>query len=304
MKIVAKNITKIFDSKVIIDNASFEIEAGEIVGLIGPNGAGKTTVMKMLVGLLKYESGEICYDNKDIYGNFDDYISKVGCSIETPSFYPYMTGKKNLECVTKLYDENEILNEIKDILEIDKYIGKKVSKYSLGMKQRLGVCRAFAGTPKLVILDEPTNGLDVEGIIEFREKIRLIAKKYNISILISSHNIKEIEEICDRVLMINDKKIEEIYTKTILDYVTYRVETQNTDITKKLLNKIGGIRVVSDENGLIINDSNPRGLVLKQLITMGDEVYAWEKQSYDLETQYIEKVKAKKDEKTEKDRDC
>lgn len=230
MIININNITKKYDERTVIDNVSFNVNEGEIVGLIGENGAGKTTIMKMLVNLIKINSGEILFDGVNIEDEFENYISQVGASIETPTFYPYMSGKENLECVGRLYekDNNQVIEELIDILDVKKYIDRRVSKYSLGMKQRLGVCRAFIGNPKFVILDEPTNGMDVSGIIEFRRAIKEIVEKYKMSMLISSHNLNEIKEICDRILLVKDGKIEEIFLNNKDKISTrYEVEAEN-----------------------------------------------------------------------------
>lgn len=197
-----ENVTKKYRNQIALDNISFTLSQGEIIGLVGPNGAGKTTLMRIIVGLINNYSGKVFINNCDVKANYNK--EKIGAVIESPSFYPYMSGYKNLIYFSYLsgkMDKKEILN-IVDLLGLANVINKKVKKYSMGMKQRLGIAQALLHNPKLLVLDEPTNGLDPNGIHEIRGYLQDIATEKKISMLISSHVLSEIEKICDKVLVI------------------------------------------------------------------------------------------------------
>ncbi|HBB45025.1 MAG TPA: bacitracin ABC transporter ATP-binding protein, partial [Clostridiales bacterium] len=159
------NLTKVFKNRVAVDNVSFEIIKGEIFGLIGPNGAGKTTIIRMLTGLAEPTSGEIYIDGISLRKHFEKAIAKLGGIIETPELYSYMTGMENLKFFASLYPDitKEKIDEIVKLVGMEKRIYDKVRTYSLGMKQRIGIAQALLHDPKLLILDEPTNGLDPNG---------------------------------------------------------------------------------------------------------------------------------------------
>lgn len=208
-----ENISKVIGGRRIVDDFSLDMKPGEIVGLLGPNGAGKTTIMRMLVGLIKASSGNITIGKYALNSEFLKAISKVGAVIETPQLYPYLTGYENLLLLSRIngkkYTNN--IDEIVKLVQLEESIHHKVSTYSLGMRQRLGVAQALVHEPELVILDEPMNGLDPIGVKQLREYLRTIAKEKKVSILISSHILAEIELLCDRVVVLqNGKMVSEI----------------------------------------------------------------------------------------------
>ena len=193
-----KNISKEYKDYKALDNVSFSLNKGEIVGLIGPNGAGKTTLMRIIVGLTKQYNGEV---------NLIDNTS-IGCVIETPSFYPYMTGYENLKYLAELNDvSTEKVMETIELLGLKEALNKKVKGYSLGMRQRLGIAAALLREPKLLILDEPTNGLDPAGIHELREYIKDIVIKKEITVLISSHILDELSKLATYYGFIDNGKM-------------------------------------------------------------------------------------------------
>lgn len=208
------NLTKVFKNRVAVDNVSFEIIKGEIFGLIGPNGAGKTTIIRMLTGLAEPTSGEIYIDGISLRKHFEKAIAKLGGIIETPELYSYMTGMENLKFFASLYPNitKEKIDEIVKLVGMEKRIYDKVRTYSLGMKQRIGIAQALLHDPKLLILDEPTNGLDPNGIKDMRKFLIGLARKKNISILVSSHILSEMEQLCDTVAIIDGGKILEVKT--------------------------------------------------------------------------------------------
>lgn len=198
------NVHKSIRNKEIIKGISFAINEGEILGFLGPNGAGKSTTLRMIVGLSSPTSGKILIDNHNITKDYVKAMSKVGCIIEGPDMYNYLSGLENLKMLASMNKNvtNEDIVRAIELVGMQNRINDKVSTYSLGMKQRLGLAQALIHKPKLLILDEPTNGLDPAGINEFRHIIKDLAKKENIAVLISSHLISEVELMCDTVAII------------------------------------------------------------------------------------------------------
>ena len=206
-----ENLHKSFRKKEILKSVSLEIGSGDILGFIGPNGAGKTTTIKLILGLQKIGSGKVIINGYDIQKDFEKAIAKVGSIIENPDLYMYMSGYDNLKLISNLYpnvDEKRI-NEVIKLVGLENRINDKVSKYSLGMRQRLGVAQAILHKPNLLILDEPTNGLDPEGIKDLRELLVKLSKEENMGILISSHNLAELESFCNKVSIIKNGVIVE-----------------------------------------------------------------------------------------------
>lgn len=201
-----KNLSKSFGKRRILSDINLKIYEGDIVGLIGPNGAGKTTLIKSITSLYKIDSGSIIICNFDIKKELEEALSKIGCIIENPDIYNELTGRKNIEIVKLLNNikDNDYIEEMIDFVKLRNRIDEKVKKYSLGMKQRLALICALIKKPKLLILDEPTNGLDPKGIKELREMIKKISVEDNISVLISSHILKEVENICDKIVIIKE----------------------------------------------------------------------------------------------------
>lgn len=204
-----KNVSKVIKGKAIVDKLSFDIRKGEIVGLLGPNGAGKTTTIRMMTGLIKMTEGDVLVQGHSIRSDFKQAIANMGAIIENPEFYGHMTGYDNLKQYQRMSDgiEESRIQKVVELVGLQEAMNKKVKAYSLGMRQRLGIAQALLHSPKLLILDEPTNGLDPAGIREMREYMRTIAEVEGISILISSHMLAEIEQICHRAVVIQNGKL-------------------------------------------------------------------------------------------------
>ena len=210
--IKVRNISKTINKKKILDNINFDIYEGEIVGLVGKNGAGKSTLLKIMTGLYSYDEGEIYYYNYNLKTDYEKAMSIVGTLIENPDMYSNLTGKKNLELFKSMFkgiDEGTV-EEIVRIVEMEKYLGKKFKTYSLGMKERLGIASSLINKPKILILDEPTNGLDREGI---KKIMKMLKELKDTTIIISSHMLNDIEELCNKIIFINDGKIDSIKIK-------------------------------------------------------------------------------------------
>ena len=210
--IKVRNISKTINKKKILDNINFDVYEGEIVGLVGKNGAGKSTLLKIMTGLYSYDEGEIYYYNYNLKTDYEKAMSIVGTLIENPDMYSNLNGKKNLEIFKSMFkgiDEGTI-EEIVRIVEMEKYLGKKFKTYSLGMKERLGIASSLINKPKILILDEPTNGLDREGV---KNTMKMLKELKDTTIIISSHMLSDIEELCNKIIFINDGKIDSIKIK-------------------------------------------------------------------------------------------
>lgn len=204
--VCVRNISKTINGKKILHDINFDIYEGEIVGLVGPNGAGKSTLMKIMTGLYTYDSGSVCYYNYELKNDFEKAMSMIGTLIEYPDLYYNLSGKRNLEIFKTMFKnvDEETVEEIVKIVEMEKYLGKKFKTYSLGMKERLGIASALINKPKILILDEPTNGLDPVGI---KKVMNMLKSMKDTTIIISSHMLSEVESLCDKIIFINDGTI-------------------------------------------------------------------------------------------------
>ncbi len=200
-----EGLKKRIGKRTLVQDISFQVEAGEIFGFLGPNGAGKTTTIRMLVGLIRPTSGTVHIAGYDIRRQFLQAIRHVGCIVENPELYPYLSGRENLELFARM--SSVPTERIDEVVQISDRIEDKVKTYSLGMRQRLGIAQALLAQPKLLILDEPTNGLDPAGIREMRQFIRRLSREEGISIFISSHILHEVQLLCDRVAIIDHGKM-------------------------------------------------------------------------------------------------
>lgn len=200
-----KNLNKSFGSRSVIRNVSFDVYGGEIFGFLGPNGAGKTTTIKMIMGFLFPDSGEISICNMNLKKQYEKAMNLVGGIVENPEMYKEMTGYENLRMYARLHDgvTEARIQEVVALVGMQNRAGEKLKKYSLGMKQRIGLAQAIVHKPKLLILDEPTNGLDPAGIKELRDILKKLAHEENIAVFVSSHMLAEMELMCDRVAIID-----------------------------------------------------------------------------------------------------
>lgn len=224
-----KNVTKKIGSRLIIDDLSLTVYPGEVMGLLGPNGAGKTTTIRMIVGLMSMTKGDIMIQGKSIHKDFEDAISHVGGIVENPEMYKYLSGYKNLVHYARMAKgvSRERIDEVVKQVGLENRIQEKVKRYSLGMRQRLGLAQALLNKPSLLILDEPTNGLDPAGIREFREHLRKLAREEGVAVLVSSHLLSEMELMCDRIAIIQNGKL--IGVQTVNEFV--QEEAGNEKVT-------------------------------------------------------------------------
>ena len=206
-----KNLSKYFGKSKVVDSINLTIKEGEIFGFLGPNGAGKTTTIKMILGLLSIDEGEIKVNGYDVKKEFEKAMENASGIVENPDMYGYMTGRDNLKLYARLRGvKNERIDEVISLVDMKEAANMKVSKYSLGMKQRMGLALTLLNSPKLLILDEPTNGLDPAGIKHLRDILKEISRKDKVAVFVSSHILTEMELMCDKVAVINKGKIVKI----------------------------------------------------------------------------------------------
>lgn len=201
-------LTKKYSGKKVLDNLDLQADAGDIVGLVGPNGAGKSTTIKIIMRLIRENSGWVKIQGKENKQNGYEITQKIGFASESPSFYNYLTGYENLKLMANLYPNvsEKKIDEVVDLVDLKAGIYQKVKTYSTGMKQRLGLARALLNEPTLLILDEPTNGLDPRGIKDIYDILKQLSKEKGVAVLISSHQLHDIEKLCNKVVMINQGK--------------------------------------------------------------------------------------------------
>ncbi len=254
-----KNLTKIYKNRVAVDDVSFDVYEGEIFGFLGPNGAGKSTTIKMITGLATITNGDVYVCGYSIKRDFELAIRQVGGIIENPEMYSYMSGWDNLKFFANLYNgiSNERIHEVVKLVGLENRIKDKFKNYSLGMKQRLGIAQSLLHSPKILILDEPTNGLDPSGIQEMRRFLKHIAHNEKISILISSHILAEMEQICDTIAIIDHGKLIEIKNidqirKGILGGQRYCIKVDYPNYAGKLIYNNFDIEVELAGNNIIL----------------------------------------------------
>lgn len=204
-----RGISKSFKGRKIIDNLNLTVKRGDVFGFLGPNGSGKTTTIRMILRLIHTDGGTITINGYDVKNDFSRAIEKVGAIVEVPKFYGYLSGRKNLELTANLWGEDAKgrIDEVLELVGLSKRADDKFKTYSLGMKQRLGIANALVNNPSLVILDEPTNGLDPQGMKEIRDLVISLAREKNITFFISTHLLHEVELMCSRVAILSGGKI-------------------------------------------------------------------------------------------------
>lgn len=283
------NLSKSIKKKEILKNFNLNLYEGDILGFIGPNGTGKTTTIKTILSLQKFTKGQVIINGYDIKKNYKKAIQYVGAIIENPDLYNYLTGLDNLMISAKIYNipKNRIEEVIK-LVGLSKRINDKVSKYSLGMKQRLGIAQAIIHKPKLLILDEPTNGLDPEGIKELRELLKLLATQEKMAILISSHNLKELESFCTNICILNHGKIFTYNNikKSTSKAKNYIFELNNTNVKKIIKN----YQILNTTHIKILTPKEKIPSIIKKLIANNIKIYSIKEEIISLEETYFKKT--------------
>jgi ABC-2 type transport system ATP-binding protein len=287
-----EHLHKNFGKKEILKDVSLELEKGDILGFIGPNGAGKTTTIKLILGLQSITSGTVKINGYDITSNFTNAIRNVGAIVENPDLYMYLTGYENLKLIANLYKGvgKERIDEVVKLVKLENRINDKVSRYSLGMRQRLGIAQAILHKPNLLILDEPTNGLDPEGIKEIRELLKDLAEKEEMAVLISSHNLLELETFCNKICIIKNGKVME--TNKIEDVKNiaksgYIFEIDNTEMIDKMFKNV---TIVNRNMFKIAVDRDEVPSVIKKLVENDIKIYAVNENKISLEDAFLKKT--------------
>ncbi|MFK4322210.1 ABC-2 type transport system ATP-binding protein [Bacillus sp. RC145] len=290
-----RDLKKVIGKKTLVEDISFDVKQGEVFGFLGPNGAGKTTTIRMLVGLIKATEGTISIGGYSIKENFREAMRQIGSIVENPELYTYLTGWENLKQFARMLGDisDERIIEIAKMVHLDERIHDKVKTYSLGMKQRLGIAQALLGNPKLLILDEPTNGLDPAGIRELREFIHKLVKEENMSVFISSHLLSEVQLICDRVAIIHKGKMIKVAPiEELIKTASDRVEWVVTPISKAkdMLDAAEEIEEVSveDERLLCRMDVASINVWNKHFVENGIDVHSVKELVFTLEDLFIE----------------
>lgn len=288
------NVTKRIGKRTIIDRLSLDLPEGEVFGFLGPNGAGKTTTIRMMVGLMSLTSGEIRIGGYSISKQFEKAIRQVGAIVENPEMYKYLTGYQNLIHYARMVPgvSDERIDEVVELVGLEARIHDKVKGYSLGMRQRLGVAQALLHRPKLLILDEPTNGLDPAGIRELRDYLRRLAKEEGIAVFVSSHLLAEMELMCDKVAIIQNGKLIDIRDLKNggkeSGAGTVRLEVDKPEEALNVLS-VAGIQAVLLEGDIAVEtDREGAADINAKLVGAGIRVYGIRMQSKSLEDQFLE----------------
>lgn len=290
-----QNVQKKIGSKIIIDEVSFHVPKGKIVGLLGPNGAGKTTLIRMIVGLMRLSQGEIIIANHSLKKTYRQAIAEVGAIVENPEFYNYMSGMDNLMQYARMSKKKVMPEEILAIIKqvhLEDHIGKKVKTYSLGMRQRLGVAQALIHQPSLLVLDEPMNGLDPMGMKEFREMIRDL-KNQGLSVILSSHQLSDIELVADELVIVQNGKVTHQVSMNELknQQLTMIIESQKTEEVIRFLRQEGVAVEQHSKQIWVTLEQDIRVSLLKDLVENDLAISAYYQKVASLEEVFLDWTK-------------
>lgn len=289
-----QNVTKTISGRTIINRVSFEVHPGEVFGFLGPNGSGKTTTIRMIVGLMGMTDGDIRILDHSVRTEFSKAIVHVGAIVENPEMYKFLTGYQNLLHYARMNPSitKERIQEVVELVGLQGRIHDKVKKYSLGMRQRLGVAQAVMHRPKLLVLDEPTNGLDPAGIRELRDYLRRLAQDEGTAVLVSSHLLSEMELMCDRVAILQNGQIIDVrsirgQTNDQATSEEVQFEVDHPDAALGILEGQGLGRIV---DGLLTLSADRTGIAAlnRRLVEAGVNVYGIRVKTKSLEDQFLE----------------
>ena len=295
------NLTKVFKGIEVINNVSINVKKGEIYGLLGANGAGKTTLMRIITNLVKPTTGEVEVFDSAMNNKSYETLKRIGSIIEYPAFYDKLTARENLElhCEYMGYHNKEDIEKVLKMVKLTSNNTKVVKEFSLGMKQRLGLARAIVTKPELLILDEPINGLDPEGIREIRELLKLLCKEYGITILISSHILSEIEQIADTIGVLSEGRlIKEIAMNEVrkfnTEYIEIEVEINDCKKATYILDntlEIKNFKLIDGNKIRIYEAKKEKNEILKALILSDIEIISISRKNTTLEDYFLKITK-------------
>ncbi|WNR43926.1 ABC transporter ATP-binding protein [Paenibacillus roseipurpureus] len=288
------SISKRIGSKTIIDKLSFQVPRGEVFGFLGPNGAGKTTTIRMMVGLMSISVGDIRIGGYSIRTHFEQAIRHVGAIVENPEMYKFLSGYNNLVHYARMLPGigEERIQEVIDLVGMSNRIHDKVKTYSLGMRQRLGIAQALLHKPSVLILDEPTNGLDPAGIRELRDHLRKLTRDEGISVIVSSHLLAEMELMCDRVAIIQNGRLVDV--RLIKEYTQEGAKQRvlfevDAPVQAQQLAQQQGLSVEIIEDSLVMSvDKQEIAAWNRRFVEAGIAVYGIRKSTKTLEDQFLE----------------
>ncbi|WP_286924495.1 MULTISPECIES: ABC transporter ATP-binding protein [Lysinibacillus] len=290
-----RDLTKKIGNKVIVNQVTLNMEKGEILGLLGPNGAGKTSTIRIIVGLMSKSGGQVLINGTDTHTNFEQTMKHVGVIVENPDLYKYLSGYDNLihfarmtPGVTKVR-----IQEVVALVGLEHSIGDKVATYSLGMRQRLGLAVALVHKPSLLILDEPTNGLDPAGIRELRGHLKHLAQKEGVGVLISSHLMSEMEMMCDRVAIMQKGKLINIHKISDIsedEQTQVRFEVDRPDLAVQILQTLmSGDEITTDQRHIQVSIAKAHiPEISRKLMEAGINVFGVHTVKKTLEDKFIE----------------
>lgn len=286
-----QGVTKIIGAKTLVSDLTLDIPPGQIFGFLGPNGAGKTTTIRMMVGLISISRGDILICGHSIKENFEEAIANVGAIVENPEMYKFLTGYQNLRQYARMVPgvTKQRIDEVVQLVGLGQRIDDKVKNYSLGMRQRLGVAQALLHRPKLLILDEPTNGLDPQGIRELRDYLRRLCQEEGTTVFVSSHLLSEMELMCDSVAIIQNGRLVDIkQLKSVGNAAMPLVETLfEVDDAEAALALIG--RGIFKSGGLALEAGRDEiAEINAKLVASGIKVYGIKALARTLEDQFLE----------------
>ena len=290
-----KNVNKTYGKRKVIDNISLEVKEGEIYGFLGPNGSGKTTTIKMILRLISSDSGEIKVNGYDVKKQFEKAMECIGAIVENPDMYKYMSGIDNLRLHARIRNiDEQRVNEVLEMVDLKDRKKEKVSKYSLGMKQRLGLALTLLHKPKVLILDEPTNGLDPAGIKKLRDILKEIAHKENVAVFVSSHILSEMQLMCDKVAVIDSGKIVKIedMSDETNEIEVWDIRLEDIEKSIQTIKERFGIEATKKEHSIEINistESLPE--VVKELAMADVKIRAVIPKEHNLEDIFFDATK-------------
>ncbi|MEG7283846.1 ABC transporter ATP-binding protein [Bacillus sp. 0909A] len=295
-----EGLDKKIGSKQILKQISMDVRQGEIIGLLGPNGSGKTTLIRIIVGLLKQNSGSVAINGFKHDTEFEQAMEAVGAIVENPEFYPYLSGWENLKHFANMHKkiDDERLDEVVERVGLTSAIDDKVKTYSLGMRQRLGIAQAILHRPKLLILDEPTNGLDPAGMKDFRDHIKELAEEEGTAVLFATHLLREVEDLCDRVIIIQKGEIKAEVSLNGAGQKTEKAVIEVQSAEKAIAWLVGNGYTAERKDGSIVVDIAKENIpeLNRSLVGQGLNVFSIMAYTQSLEDEFIKATTAHQEE--------
>lgn len=295
-----KNLSKTFGKRKVIDDISLQVQEGEIYGFLGPNGSGKTTTIKMILRMIENDSGEIFVNGYNTKKDFEKAMENIGAIVENPDLYRYMTGRENLKLHARIRNvDNARIEEVLELVDLKERANEKVGKYSLGMKQRLGLALTLLHKPKVLILDEPTNGLDPAGIKKLRDILKEISHKEGVAVFVSSHILSEMQLMCDKVSVLDKGKI--VTTQNIVNIEEEKTETveikvKDTEKTLQILKEQFEVDAIVKNNVITVETLTEKiPSIIKKLAINDVEIKAVMPKEHTIEEIFFDATKGGKE---------